>query len=76
MEEGASPPRWALDKKLEEDASMNSSHEGVQVLATERIVVAKTKLEWILLSWKIAAKREEKLNAENFISKLQVHIIL
>ena len=28
MEEGASPPRWALDKKLEEDASMEEKKEG------------------------------------------------
>ena len=28
MEEGASPPRWALDKKLGEDASMEEKKEG------------------------------------------------
>ena len=28
MEEGASPPRWALDKKLGEDASMEEEKEG------------------------------------------------
>ena len=28
MEEGASPPRWALDKKLGEDASMEGKKEG------------------------------------------------
>ena len=27
MEEGASPPRWALDKKLGEDASMEEKKE-------------------------------------------------
>ena len=27
MEEGASPPRWALDKKLGEDASMEEKNE-------------------------------------------------
>ena len=27
MEEGASPPRWALDKKLGEDASMESENQ-------------------------------------------------
>ena len=27
MEEGASPPRWALDKKLGEDASMEDKKE-------------------------------------------------
>ena len=30
MEEGASPPRWALDKKLGEDASMEEKKEGDQ----------------------------------------------
>ena len=28
MEEGASPPRWALDNKLGEDASMEEKKEG------------------------------------------------
>ena len=28
MEEGASPPRWSLDKKLGEDASMEEKKEG------------------------------------------------
>ena len=28
MEEGASPPRWALDKKLGEDASLDEKKEG------------------------------------------------
>ena len=28
MEEGASPPRWALDKKIGEDASMEEKKEG------------------------------------------------
>ena len=28
MEEGVSPPRWALDKKLGEDASMEEMSEG------------------------------------------------
>ena len=27
MEEGASPPRWALDKKLGEDASMEEKKD-------------------------------------------------
>ena len=31
MEEGASPPRWALDKKLGEDASMEEKKEGEKV---------------------------------------------
>ena len=33
MEEGASPPRWALDKKLGEDASMEE--KGATVVMTE-----------------------------------------
>ena len=36
MEEGASPPRWALDKKLGEDASMEEKEEeGVEKFEVE-----------------------------------------
>ena len=41
MEEGASPPRWALDKKLGEDASMEEKKEGEK----ERGVSTKLKEE-------------------------------
>ena len=41
MEEGASPPRWALDKKLGEDASMEEKKEGEK----ERGGITKLKEE-------------------------------
>ena len=44
MEEGASPPRWALDKKLGEDASMEEKKEGEK----ERMIWSFNSLEIIV----------------------------
>jgi len=41
MEEGASPPRWALDNKLGEDASIEEKKEGEK----ERRGITKLKEE-------------------------------
>ena len=38
MEEGASPPRWALDKKLGEDASMEEKKERERERERERCI--------------------------------------
>ena len=50
MEEGASHPRWALDKKLGEDASMEEMCEqylGVVQPKGESIVGFAIKLKWL-----------------------------
>ena len=42
MEECASPPRWALDKKLGENASMEEKKEGER----ERVLKRKKRVNW------------------------------
>ena len=49
MEEGASPPRWALDKKLLEDVSMEEKKEGEK----EKIVCSYNHVAVVPITWSI-----------------------
>ena len=63
MEEGASPPRWALDKKLGEDASMEEKKEGEKERGgSTKLKEEKGRKEYGNISVKRIQNIQHKLN--------------
>ena len=69
MEEGASPPRWALDKKLGEDASMKEKKEGEKERGGEHEIEGRKRER----SWTLSCDSQDSHS-----SKLQqvLHMLL